>query len=183
MPSFGFEIHVSVLLGCVCLAAIYLMAVGPARRRFGWSDTGASPWRMAAYLGGVGIIFFSLNGPLHTLSDEYLFTAHMVQHMLLMLIMPPLLILGIPPWLISKALERPAVLKTSRVLTHPGVSTRRFKVTRIAILNCNRFKNDSSVSRFSGGTSVAGECSSRGRSSVMTEVRSTSGASDFPSLR
>jgi putative membrane protein len=87
---FGFEVHVSVLAGCVFLAAVYLTAVGPARRRFGWSDVGASPWRMAAFLGGVGIVFFSLNGPLHHLADEYLFAAHMVQHMLLMLIMPPL---------------------------------------------------------------------------------------------
>ena len=128
---FGFEVHVSVLVGCICLTAIYLMAVGPARRRFGWSDTGASPWRMAAYLGGVGIIFFSLNGPLHALSDAYLFAAHMVQDMLLMLIMPPLLILGVPPWLISKALERPAMLKAGRMLTHPGVAFAAYNVVFI----------------------------------------------------
>ena len=115
----GFEVHVSVLVGCMSLVAIYLGAVGPARRRFRWSDEGAAPWRKAAFLGGVGIVFLSLNGPLHHLSDEYLFTAHMVQHMLLMLVMPPLLILGIPPWLIRRALRRPAVLRTGRLLTHP----------------------------------------------------------------
>ncbi len=127
----GFEVHASVLVGCVFLAALYLTAVGPARRRFGWSDTGAGPWRVVAYLGAVGIVFFSLNGPLHHLADEYLFAAHMVQHMLLMLIMPPLLILGIPRWLISKALERSAVMRVARLLTHPVLAFAAYNVVFI----------------------------------------------------
>ena len=128
---FGFEVHVSVLAGCAFLAAVYVAAVGPARTRFAWSETGVSRWRMAAFLGGIGIVFFSLNGPLHHLSDEYLFAAHMVQHMLLMLIMPPLLILGVPPWLISKTLERSAVLKVARLLTHPVLAFAAYNVVFI----------------------------------------------------
>ena len=38
------------------------------------------------------LIFLSLNGPLHDLSDDYLFSAHMVQHLLLTLVVPPLLL-------------------------------------------------------------------------------------------
>jgi putative membrane protein len=41
----------------------------------------------------------SLNGPLHDLSDYYLFSAHMVQHLLLTLVVPPLLLLGMPGWM------------------------------------------------------------------------------------
>jgi putative membrane protein len=73
-------------------------------------------------VGGVLIIFFSLNGPLHEWADGYLFSAHMVQHLLLMLIMPPLLIWGMPPWLIRKALEVRAVFVAGRALTHPVVA-------------------------------------------------------------
>ena len=36
----------------------------------------------------------ALNGPLHDLSDYYLFSAHMVQHLLLTLVVPPLLLTG-----------------------------------------------------------------------------------------
>ena len=93
----GFEIHLSVLIGTVYLAAVYLLAVGPAREKYGWDGDAVSPWRKASFLGSVALIFLTLNGPLHTLSDEYLFSAYMVQHMLLMLIMPPFLIMGIPP--------------------------------------------------------------------------------------
>jgi putative membrane protein len=131
MDLWGFEVHVSVLMGTVYLAAAYLFAVGPAREKYGWHGEAASPWRKASYLGAVGVIFFSLNGPLHTLSDDFLFSAHMVQHMLLMLIMPPFLIMGVPPWLVRKALERPRVRKMARVLTHPGLAYLAYNVTFI----------------------------------------------------
>jgi putative membrane protein len=127
----GFEIHVSVLIGTAYLAAVYLFAVGAAREKYGWWPEPPSMWRKASYLGAVGIIFFALNGPLHTLSDEYLFSAHMVQHMLLMMVMPPFLILGVPPWLIRKAMERPVVARSARILTHPVVAYLAYNVTFI----------------------------------------------------
>ncbi|MGW8265702.1 MAG: cytochrome c oxidase assembly protein [Longimicrobiales bacterium] len=127
----GFEVHVSVLIGTVYLAAAYLFAVGRAREKYGWDPDPVSPWRKASFLGAVALIFSSLNGPLHTLSDEYLFSAHMVQHMLLMLVMPPFLILGIPPWLIRKAMDRPGVARAGRILTHPVVAFLAYNVTFI----------------------------------------------------
>ena len=127
----GFEIHVSVLIGTAYLAAAYLFAVGAARVKYGWWKEPVSPWRKVSFLGAVSLIFLSLNGPLHTLSDQYLFSAHMVQHMLLMLVMPPFLILGIPPWLIRKAMERPGVARVARTLTNPVVAYLAYNVTFI----------------------------------------------------
>jgi putative membrane protein len=127
----GFEIHVSVLVGTVYLAAIYLFAVGRAREKYGWEEEVTPPLRKVSYLGSVALIFLALNGPLHTLSDEYLFSAHMVQHMLLMLVMPPFLILGVPPWLIRKALKKPTVFRAGRALTHPVVAFLAYNVAFI----------------------------------------------------
>jgi len=105
--------------------------VGPARRRYGWSQEPASAWQKTAYLTAVALIFLSLNGPLHRLSDDYLFSAHMFQHMLVMLIMPPLLIGGLPPWLIQAALRNRVVLRVAKVLTHPAVAFVAYNVTFI----------------------------------------------------
>ncbi len=116
----GFEVFPSILVGCLYLLVGYVLAVGPARRRFGWSPEPPALRRVTAWVFAVLIIFFSLNGPLHAWADGYLFSAHMVQHLLLMLIMPPLLIYGLPPWLIRKALERRWVYHPARLLTHPG---------------------------------------------------------------
>jgi cytochrome c oxidase assembly factor CtaG len=50
-----------------------------------------------AYLGaGLGIFLFALVSPLSALADGYLFSAHMVQHILLVLIVPALLLLSLP---------------------------------------------------------------------------------------
>jgi putative membrane protein len=123
MDIHGFEVFPSILIGCLYLLGAYALAVGPARRRFDWGDEVRPGARRAtAWVAAVLVIFFSLNGPLHEWADGYLFTAHMVQHLILMLLMPPLLIWGLPPGLIRKALEVPGVFPVARFLTHPVVA-------------------------------------------------------------
>jgi putative membrane protein len=46
----------------------------------------------------------------------------MFQHMLLMLILPPLLLLGVPAWLVRRALRVRGVTPLARALTHPLVA-------------------------------------------------------------
>jgi putative membrane protein len=48
---------------------------------------------------------------MHDLSDYYLFSAHMLQHLLLTLLLPPLLVAGTPGWLLSPLLRHPAALR------------------------------------------------------------------------
>jgi len=117
----AWEIHVSVLIGCVILVGVYLAGVGPLRRRYRLGPP-VGLWRVTAYLSGVAIIFLSLNGPLHDLSDNYLLSAHMVQHLLLMMIMPPLLLIGTPAWLLRPILRRRGMMSIARVLSHPATA-------------------------------------------------------------
>jgi putative membrane protein len=117
-----FSVHPSVLIGCLALGALYAWAVGPGARRAGWTEVHAERWRVWCWAGALAITFFALDGPLHDLSDEYLFSAHMTQHLLLMLVMPPLLILGVPPSLIRRTLQFRRVLRVGRTLTNPVVA-------------------------------------------------------------
>lgn len=61
--------------------------------------------RYTAFAAGMGVLFVALVSPLDALDDQ-LFSAHMVQHMLLMLVAPPLLVWGRPAtaWLWAFAL-------------------------------------------------------------------------------
>jgi putative membrane protein len=87
-----------VLLGCALLAALYAWAMMARRPRLaGLSEP--IGWRIAAFAGALAVVLFSLDGPLHDLSDLYLFSTHMVQHLLLAQIFPLLLLLGMPPWM------------------------------------------------------------------------------------
>jgi putative membrane protein len=116
------EIHPSVLIGCLGLALGYAWVTGPMARRLGWTEVKAERWRSASWYGALALVFAALDGPLHQLSDEYLFSAHMGQHMLLMMIVPPLLILGLPPTLIRRCLRSAPVLRAARLLTHPAAA-------------------------------------------------------------
>jgi len=99
----------SVLLGCGLIAALYLLALGPLRRRLGAPDHRFETGRAALFFAGLAVVVISLNGPLHDLSDLYLFSTHMVQHLFLAQLFPPLFILGIPQWLWRRLLgPRPA---------------------------------------------------------------------------
>lgn len=52
-------------------------------------------WRVACFAGGVVSLWVALASPIDAL-DDYLLTAHMIQHFILMSIAPPLIVLGAP---------------------------------------------------------------------------------------
>jgi cytochrome c oxidase assembly factor CtaG len=53
------------------------------------------PWRAMCFVGGVISLWIALASPIDAL-DDYLLTAHMFQHFILMSIAPPLIVLGAP---------------------------------------------------------------------------------------
>lgn len=116
-----FSVHPSTLIGCLLLAGLYLWGIGPLRRRKGWAER-ASVGRAITFMSGIAVLFLSLNGPIHDLSDNFLFSAHMVQHMLLTLAVPPLLLAGTPAWLLRPMLRNPVVAWLARVSTMPLVA-------------------------------------------------------------
>jgi cytochrome c oxidase assembly factor CtaG len=103
--------HPSVLLGCCLLLVGYLAAV-----RFRAGSTALF------YLAGILVLLVALSSPLHVLGDQYLFSAHMLQHLLLILIVPPLLLLGIPASLVNRALTWAPLGRVERVLRRPLVA-------------------------------------------------------------
>lgn len=74
------------------------------------------------FLTGTAIIFFALVSPLDELGDEYLFSAHMVQHLLLTIVGPPLLVLGTPGWLFKPIVSNPVLLRIGKCLTFPALA-------------------------------------------------------------
>ena len=99
----------TVLAGCGLLALLYLLALTVWRRRLGGGGERFENGRAACYLAGLAVVVASLDGPLHDLSDLYLFSTHMIQHLLLAQLFPPLFLIGFPPWLLRRLLAPPAV--------------------------------------------------------------------------
>ena len=60
--------------------------------------------------------------PFHDWGDYYLVSIHMLQHLVLMLVVAPLLLKGIPAWFFNPITRRPVLDRIGRFLTHPAVS-------------------------------------------------------------
>ncbi|PWU06370.1 MAG: hypothetical protein C5B47_07600 [Verrucomicrobia bacterium] len=90
-------------------------------------------WRLISFLGGILTIFLAISSPLDAFGN-FLLQAHMVQHMLLMMVAPPFLLFGFPYLPILLGLPRSFVSgvlgpflswkllkKIGRFITHPLV--------------------------------------------------------------
>ena len=82
----------------------------------------AGLWRRISFALGILVLVLALESPLDPLGDDYLFSAHMAQHLFLILIVPPLLLLGIPERAARKWLRVPLIAKAERILGRPVVA-------------------------------------------------------------
>ncbi len=117
----------SIYIGTALLIALYLYAVGPLRRKYQLADF-VKRSQITLFVVGMLVMFLALASPLDELGDEYLFSAHMVQHLLITLVAPPLLLLGTPGWLLQPLLRKRVLLNIGKVLTHPFVAFFLFNV-------------------------------------------------------
>src|SRR6266849_10926212 len=128
-PAFAWtsgEIHGDVVLGAGLLGLAYAVAWARGPR----GGAGAR----VRFFAGLGALVAALNGPLHDLSDYYLFSAHMVQHLLLTLVVPLLLLAGTPGWMADALvgrLDRRRLLAPARAATRPVAALGLYAVALI----------------------------------------------------
>lgn len=108
----------SVVAGLIGLEVAYLLCVTTYRDRIATARPVPISKRIA-FSSGVFVMFLALATPLDPLGDTYLFTAHMVQHLLLTLIAAPLLLLGTPDWLARIVLDGTRLTGFVRWARHP----------------------------------------------------------------
>lgn len=116
----------TVLLGLAALVAVYVLA----ERQGMLNETDdVSPWFGSAryrrwfFAAGVLTGFVALVSPIDTGGDEYLFSLHMVQHLLLMMVAPPLCLLGIAGICVPLTGPPGPWRRAWRVLVHPWPAT------------------------------------------------------------
>ena len=131
-----------VIGGLLVSSAVYTCGVARLWRHAG-PGRGVKPWQAAAHGAGIAVIAVALLSPLDHASDV-LFSAHMAQHELLMLVAAPLIVLGRPlvpavwalphDWRVrARRIGRSApVAGAWRVLTLPAVALLVHAATRWA---------------------------------------------------
>jgi len=136
MPSptqSGFEswsLPIPVTLALLITAFVY--SRGWLRLRKTTPDT-IPLWRLGAFIGGLFSLWIAMGSPLVAFDDDLL-TIHMIQHVLLMIVAPPLILLGAPalPLLhglpqrvvrgvVGPFLRWPPLHRLGHTLTHPAI--------------------------------------------------------------
>ncbi len=101
------------------LTLVTVLVVGTWYVQSSWALSGRgrtwSRWRTASFLTGLVMIDLALQSSVATYTMGY-FEAHMVQHLLLMVIAPPLLAMGAPMTLALQTSSRPVKTRLLRVL-------------------------------------------------------------------
>jgi putative membrane protein len=88
---------------CAMAIASYVFA----RVYFARPGDRLSKGQKASFLIGIGAFYLGTSWPVHDIAEKYLYSAHMIQHVLLMLVTPPALLLAIPPWMADKLFQGP----------------------------------------------------------------------------
>jgi putative membrane protein len=124
-------IHIETLIGAVLVGAGWVMAW--RRRR-----QAPPPGRALAFFGGLVALLAALNGPVHDLAEHASFAWHMVQHLILTLAVPPLLLLGTSAFMIDGLLDtllrdRRWMDAMARWATNPVATLGLYGATLIAV--------------------------------------------------
>ena len=107
-PEIHWTLAPSALLPLFAYAAIYVWRFRRARLEAG--GRGAGPFQALAFAGALLVMVIAVASPLDALGEEYLFSAHMAQHILLSDIAPLLLLLSL-----SRVIMRPATRRLMRL--------------------------------------------------------------------
>src|SRR5690606_26536156 len=107
-PELNFERYFTVwrfdlawVLVCAFAAGLYVAAVVRLARRGDKWPIG----RTIAWLGGLAMLFYTTNGALNAY-EQYLFSVHMLGHMMLTMLIPLVLVLGAPITLALRAVTK-----------------------------------------------------------------------------
>ena len=117
-PAIGWNFAPSILVMLVSLAALYGYLISLARKDGHWGKE-VRGRHVAFFAAGLSIIFIALVSPLDALSNAALFSAHMTQHLLLLLLASAFLLLGIPGYWIHYLYGLPVLRRILPIITHP----------------------------------------------------------------
>jgi putative membrane protein len=136
------------------LLSIALIALTYVAASIGWKRRPNQRQQMAFWL-GILILFLALTGPLGSYAHGFSFSAYIFQQMLLIFVVPPLFLLGLPDWMARPVMTNRFVEPWMCRLTRPLVAFLTFSLF-FALLHlpalCDRVCHAQS---FYGGIRVA----------------------------
>jgi putative membrane protein len=106
------NIEPTIAIGLLALVTGYLFV----------TRTSSFSPQKASFIAGAVVLFVALGPPLDDWSDHYLLLAHMVQHLLLIMLAAPLLLYGTPAWVLEPLTRNRITNTVGYWLTRPVIA-------------------------------------------------------------
>ncbi|MFN0092947.1 MAG: cytochrome c oxidase assembly protein [Acidimicrobiales bacterium] len=120
LPAWQAHPEVWLLVAGVVAARLYAgRVIGPKAAVSGAAFTRR---QTGFFVAGIFVLWAASDWPLHDIAEERLYSLHMVQHLLLTFLFPPLMLLATPEWLARLVLGRGRAYRVVRRLTRPVVA-------------------------------------------------------------
>lgn len=94
-----FQAHIEVWLLMVAIIGSYIYAIKVIGPRVVSNGNVVTGRQIKAFTAGALLMWVASDWPIHDIAEEYLYSVHMLQHMMLSYFVPPLLLLSTPKWL------------------------------------------------------------------------------------
>ncbi len=124
---FRFQAHADVWLLVAFLTGAYVYmvrVVGP--RAVPAGEPVVTRRQVVAFVAAMVMLWVASDWPIHDVGEDYLYSVHMFQHMMLSFFLPPLALLATPEWLLRVLVGEGRVYAAVRWLTRPLVAALLF---------------------------------------------------------
>ncbi len=113
--------EVYVLVAFLIGAYVYsIRVIGP--RAVPAGEQIVSRQNIGCFAGAMALLFAASTWPIHQIGENYLYSVHMLQHMMLSYFMPPLVLLATPTWLMRILVGTGRMYRVVKFMTKPVVA-------------------------------------------------------------
>jgi putative membrane protein len=124
---FQWHPEVWVLVGFLTASYIYMVRViGPKAVAPGQAVV--SRFNIVCFVGAMSMLWVASDWPMHDVGEEYLYSVHMLQHMMLSYLLPPLVLMATPQWLLRVLVGDGKLYRVVAFMSKPVVAALVFNV-------------------------------------------------------
>ena len=117
-----------LLLSLLFLGWAYAVGTWPLRAQLAPPRTPFPVAKACVFYSALVLNYLAVGSPLDQFGEDYLFSVHMFQHLLIVYVTPPMLLWGTPWWLADAFLRRPWIKTLFTPFVHPAVCCAAFVV-------------------------------------------------------
>ena len=124
-----FQPHPEVWLLVAGVVGAFIYAIKVVGPKVAPEGQVISKFQLRMFILMIALLWLASDWPMHDIAEEYLYSMHMVQHMILSYMVPPLALLATPEWLFRILIGNGKTYRVVRAMTLPVVGVVVYNLT------------------------------------------------------